>query len=187
MAQKPEIGSDVLKSKHVIEMLTVANDFTLFIEKVDGYSREQIITYLQRILPIIYLKASLLPDIKVKDEDAIEHYITEENWESLFNVIHTKLGEEDFYYYIDLNEQTQQDAIKASIAENIADIYQDLKDFILLFQKPIQTFQENAVKECKHLFQTRYGYSLVNCHTAIHYMIYQGESSSDLSSFQEIL
>ncbi|NQV02468.1 MAG: DUF5063 domain-containing protein [Bacteroidia bacterium] len=187
MELKQETGSDVLKSKHVIEMLMVANDFTLFIEKAEEYSREQIITYLQKIFPVIYLKASLLPDIKVSDEEAIEHYITEENWESVFNTIHAKLGQEDIYYYIDLNERTQQDAIRASIAENIADIYQDLKDFILLFQKPIQTFQENAVKECKHLFQNRYGYHLVNCLTAIHYIIYQKESSNDLFNFQEIL
>ena len=187
MEKKAETGIEILKSKQVIEMLTVANDFTLFIEKAEDFSKEQITTYLQRILPVIYLKASLLPDFNVQDEEAIEHYITEENWEGIFNTIHAKLGEEDLYYYIDLNEHTQHDALRASIAENVADIYQDLKDFILLFQKPIQTFQENAVKECKHLFQTRYGYSLVNCHTAIHYMIYQGESSNDLSNFQEIL
>jgi len=163
----------MLQSKQVLEMLTVANDFTLFIEKAEEYPREQIITYLQRIFPVIYLKASLLPDIKVKDEDAIEHYVTEEKWAEVFNTIRAKLGQEDIYYYIDLHERTQQDAIRASISENIADIYQDLKDFILLYQKPIQSFQENAVKECQRLFQTRYGYLLVNCHTAIHYLIYQ--------------
>jgi len=187
MKQKPEAGSDVLQSKQVLEMLTVANDFTSFIEKAEEYSRDQIITYLQRIFAVIYLKASLLPDVKVKDEDAIEHYVTEENWENVFNTIHAKLGQEDLYYYIDLHERTQQDAIRASISENIADIYQDLKDFILLFQKPIQTFQENAVKECKHLFQTRYGYRLVNCHTAVHYLIYKEGYSNDISNFQEIL
>ena len=176
-----------VKSRPVLEMLTVANDFTLFIEKAEEYTREQILTYLQRVIPAIYLKASLLPEIIVSDEEAIEHYVTEEQWESVFNTIREKLGQEDVFYFIDLHERTQQDAILASIAENITDIYQDLKDFLLLIQKPQQAFQENAVRECRYLFQTRYGYKLVHCHTAIHYLLFKdGISGSSASEYIDI-
>lgn len=178
----------VIQSRQVLEMLTVANDFTLFIEKAEEYTREQTLVYLQRVFPVIYLKASLLPEIKVTDEDAIEHYVTEEQWETIFNTIRQKLGQEDLYYFIDLHEKTQQDAILASIAENITDIYQDLKDFMLLIQKPQLTFQENAVRECYQLFQTHFGYKLANCHTAIHYLLFQeGNSGGVASDYLDIL
>ncbi|MFH1297488.1 MAG: DUF5063 domain-containing protein [Bacteroidota bacterium] len=173
MKSDPAGREAVVKSRQVVEMLTVANDFTLFIEKAEEYTREQILIYLQRVFPVIYLKASLLPEIKVTDEDAIEHYVTEEQWETIFNSVRQKLGEEDLYHFIDLHEKTQQDALRASISENTADIYQDLKDFLLLIQKPQLTFRENAVRECRDLFQTHFGYRLVNCHTAIHYLLFQ--------------
>lgn len=173
MEQQKQGNEMLLQSKQVLEMLTVANDFTQFIEKSDDYSKDQILRYLQRVIPVIYLKASLLPEIEVADEDAIEHYVTEEQWESLFNMIREKLGQDDLYYFIDLHEKTQHDAVRASIAEGITDIYQDLKDFLLLFQNPKMAFQENAVRECRNLFETRYGYKLVNCHTAIHYLLFQ--------------
>jgi len=177
----------IVKSRQVVDMLTIANDFTLFIEKADDYTREQILIYLQRILPAIYLKASLLPDVLPSDEDAIEHYVTEEQWESVFNIIREKLGQEDIFYFIDLHEKTQLDAIRASIAENVTDIYQDLKDFLLLYQKPRLAFQENAIKECSQLFQRRYGYKLVNCHAAIHYLLYQeGDSGGFQSEYPDI-
>jgi len=176
MTSLTEFDETFLKSKPVLEMLTIANDFCLFIEKSEEYTREQILVYLQRVMPVIYLKSSLLPDLAVEDEEAVEHYVTEEQWEDVFTTIRAKLGSDDLYYYIDLHEKTQQDAIRASIAENIADIYQDLKDFILLFQKPLQAFQENAVRECKTLFQNRYGYRIVHGHTAIHYLL-QPDSS----------
>ncbi|NQV02558.1 MAG: DUF5063 domain-containing protein [Bacteroidia bacterium] len=182
MNSEPADREAVVQSRQVLEMLTVANDFTLFIEKAEEYTREQVLIYLQRVFPVIYLKASLLPDDKATDEDAIEHYVTEEQWGTIFNSIREKLGQEDIYYFIDLHEKTQQDAIRASIAENIADIYQDLKDFLLLIQKPQLAFQENAVRECRHLFQTRYGYKLVNCHTAIHYLLFQEGNSGGVSS-----
>jgi len=187
MEQKAEPEQNLLKSKQVLEMITIANDFTLFVEKADEYPRDQVLTYLQRILPVIYLKASLLPEIVVTDEDAIEHYVTEEQWETVFNSFRAKLGAEDPYLYIDLHEKSQHDAIQASISENIADLYQDLKDFLILYQKPIYTFQENAVKECRKLFETRYGYRLVNCHKAIHYLIYPEVSSGDLPNYDDIL
>ncbi len=181
-------GEAVLQSKQVLEMITVANDFTLFVEKADNYTREQILIYFQRVLPVIYLKASLLPEIRVTDDDAVEHYVTEENWESIFNVVREKLGQEDIFYFIDLHEKTQHDAIRASIAEGITDIYQDLKDFLLLIQKPQIAFRENAVRECHHLFETRYGYKIVNCHAAIHYLLFQeGNSGGGETEYMDIL
>ncbi|MFH1159624.1 MAG: DUF5063 domain-containing protein [bacterium] len=179
-------GESPIKSKQVLEMLTVANDFCLFIEKAGEYTPDQILTYLQRVFPVLYLKASLLPELEMEDEDAIEHYVTEEQWETVFNELRSKLGEEDLYYYIDLHEKTQQDAVRASIAENVADLFQDLRDFVLLYQKPLQSFQENAVKECRRLFETRYGYKLVNCHTAIHYLLYQEGINEDFSTFENL-
>ena len=51
---------------------------------------------------------------------------------------------------------------------NYADIYQDLKDFIYLYQKNTEMAKENAVSECKRLFQTRWGVRLTRAHTVIH-------------------
>lgn len=176
--QKNLSGSEsILQSRQVLEILTVANDFTGFIEKASDYTRDQILVYLQRVLPVIYLKASLLPEIHVSDEDAIEHYVTEETWETVFTTIREKLGKEDIYYFIDLHEKTHHDAVRASIAEGITDIYQDLKDFLLLIQNPQLVFQENAVRECRYLFETRYGYKIVNCHSAIHCLLFREENS----------
>ncbi|MBE0649057.1 MAG: DUF5063 domain-containing protein [Bacteroidales bacterium] len=178
----------ILKSRQVLDMITVANDFTLFVEKAGDYTREQILVYFQRVLPAIYLKASLLPDVQVADEDAVEHYVTQEQWEQTFNEIREKLGQEDIFYFIDLHEKSQHDAIRASIAEGITDLYQDLKDFLLLIQKPQLLFQENAVKECRRLFETRYGYKIVNCHAAIHYLLYQeGNSGGGEAEYLDIL
>lgn len=159
-------------SRQVLEMLTVANDFCLFLEREDDISKENLLKYLQKVLPLIYLKASLLPDIEVTDEEAIEHYVTEEQWEVLFNIIRNTLGKDDEYYMIDPVEHSQQDPVKGSIAENIADIFQDLKDFVILYQKPMLAFKENAVRDCRHLFETRYGYRVVNAHKAIHYLLF---------------
>ena len=168
-----ETLTDPVYSKKVLELLTVANEFCLFLEKADAYNTVELMGFLQKVLPLIYLKTALLPDIQAEDEDAAEHYVTEEEWEQMFNTLRNKFGEDDIYQYIDHHEKSHSDPVRASISENIADIYQYLKDFILLYQKPLKTFKENAVRDCKHLFETRFGYRIVNCHAALHYLLFK--------------
>ena len=163
---------DNLYSRKVIDMLTISNEYCLFMEKAEDYTKEEVFQYVQKLLPLIYLKASLLPVIPVNDENATEHFVTEEQWEDLFNTLSIKFGNDDIYYFIDLHEKSHYDPVRASLSENLTDLYQDLKDFVLLYQKPLRTSQENAVRDCKNLFETRFGYRMINAQQAIHYRLY---------------
>jgi hypothetical protein len=164
-------AEDPAVSRKVLEMLTVANELCLFLEKAEEYSRDLILGYLQKICPLIYIKAALLPDIEVEEDDAAEHFVTEEQWEGMFNTLRIKFGNNDLYYFQDHHEKSNNDPVRASLAENFTDIYQDMKDFVLLYQKPHHGAKALAVKECKTLFETRYGYRLVNAQQAIHYLL----------------
>jgi hypothetical protein len=175
--------NDPLYSKKVIEMLTVANEYCLFIEKAEEIEKEKIFRFLQKLLPLLYLKASLLPDIKVSDESMAEHFVTEEQWEEIFNVLRNKFGKDDQYLFVDLQEKTNSDAIAASLAENLSDIYQDMKDFVILYQKPTRSSQENAVKDCRELFETRFGFRMVNALMAIHNLLYE---SADRMNYEDL-
>ncbi|MCX6243923.1 MAG: DUF5063 domain-containing protein [Bacteroidetes bacterium] len=181
------ITKDPVYSKTVLELLTVANEYCLFLEKAEGYDRLNILLFLQKICPLIYIKASLLPDIPVNDEEAAEHFVTEEEWESVFNMLHLKLGDDDVYYFIDHHEKSHTDPVKASLAENFTDLYQDLKDFVLLYQKPRKASMEFAVYECKRLFETRFGYRLVNAHAALHYILFKEGEKGELQDLLEML
>ena len=170
-------GDDPVYSRKVLEMITVANEFCLFLEKAENYSLEELLNFLQKISPLIYLKGALLPDITVEDEDATEHYVSEEQWETLFNVLYNKFGENDLFYFIDQREKSHSDPVKGSLAECFTDVYQDMKDFLLLYQKPLRIFKENAVNDCKRLFETRFGYRLLIAQAAIHCLQFPGEQN----------
>jgi hypothetical protein len=180
---KEDRTDDALYSRTVIDMLTVSNEYCLFMEKAEDHTREEIFQYIQKLLPLIYLKASLLPVIPVNDENYAEHFVTEEQWERLFNTLSAKFGIDDIYHFIDLNEKSNLDPVRASLSENLTDLYQDLKDFVLLYQKPLRASQENAVRDCKSLFETRFGYRLVNAGQAIHYILFP---SADMGSYSDI-
>lgn len=164
---------DNIHSKNVIEVITIANELCIFLEEIEKYEKQYICLYLQKILPLLYLKGALLPDIELSSDEANERFVTQEQWEIIYNAVKIKLGKDDLFLFIDYATKLDDENEKGSIAEFMADIYQDLKDFLLLFQKNTRSAQENAVYSCKELFEDNWGMKLINVHKAIHMLLYR--------------
>lgn len=155
-------------SKQVIELLTVTNEFCLFSQKVDEYSKEDVITYYRRILPLLYLKGSLIKDVTPSNPELNERFVLEEDWESLFNIIRNKLYPNDHFWVCADPHNEDTEAEKSSIAECIADCYQDLKDFVMLYQRSQLSAKENAVHEVYDNFPAHWGPAITKALYALH-------------------
>ncbi len=171
---------DITLSKPVIEMATVANEFCYFFETIENKDKETIIDFVQRILPLLYLKGTLLPEIEPQNPDANERFVTEEQWERVFTELRDKFGNDDEYWIIDPQYINETEPLKASLSENIADIYQDMKDFILLLQKNTLDARENAIYDCSVLLGNHWGYRVGNIFTRIHHLIYFEEETDSV-------
>lgn len=159
---------DITKTKPVLEALTVANEYCLFFESVEKYSENDILSYFHKIAPLLYLKACTVPDIIVADESFNERFVTEEQWEGIFKSLREKFGDNDTYYLLDHNNDT----VEASLSDNMADIYQDMKDFVVLYQKGSMYAQENAVAQFKFLMASHWGPIAIDALKACHVKIY---------------
>lgn len=174
-------GKELANSRKVLEMLTVANEFCLFIEENSKYETIQIMAYLERVVPLLYLKGSLLPEIEISDESANERFVTEEQWETCFQQLKNKFGKVDIFYS---NEKAnEKDVQKCSLSDNIADLYQDIKDFVLLYSRNTTAARENAVISCKMLFESRWGYRAIRIMQAIHFALYGNNQANELPGF----
>jgi len=165
--------SEVVYSKNVIEFATVANEYCSFIEAVDQFSRKDFILRVQKLFPLLYLKAVLLPepDIEMSD-DTPEKYINEEDYNFILHKLEEKLGQFDAYHEVfDPSIQYSEEALEASISENIADIYQDLKDFILSYRMGTLEVMNDALWECRNNFEQYWGQRLVNGLRALHNLV----------------
>lgn len=174
---------DLVYSKKVIEFLTVANEYCVFTESLEKYSKEDILLFYQKLLPLLYLKGSLLPQIGTEDNTALEHYVTEEKWEEVFTLISKKLEKDDTYFLIDDEAYASKNVEhgKASISEKLADAYQDMKDFIMLYQKGSHAAKENAVDDCRALFEKHWGLLVIDAQRQIHRILHHpGDSTFEL-------
>ena len=172
--------SEVVYSKNVIEFATVANEYCSFIEAVDQFKRKSFITRVQKLFPLLYLKATLLPvpDIEMSD-DLPEKYVSEEDYNFILHKLKEKFGQFDSYQEVfDPSMQFSVDALEASISENITDIYQDLKDFILSYRIGTLEVMNDALWECRNNFEQYWGQRLVNGLRALHLLVY-GDADLD--------
>mgnify|MGYP002226073761 FL=1 len=104
-------------------------------------------------MPLLYLKATLLPEAE-EDEDAEpELTVTEDMYESVRNRIAGLLGEKDSYletFHPDM--QYSDTPIAAFISENLADVYQDTGNFISLFRQGNEEVMLEAIVLCRKNF-----------------------------------
>lgn len=174
-------NEELVFSRKVLDMITVANEFCIFIEENSKYEPIQILAYLERVVPLLYLKGSLLPEVEVSDEGADERFVTEEQWETFFQELKRKFGKIDNFYS---NENPgEQETQQYSIADNLTDIYQDLKDFIMLYGRNTMAARENAIHSCKNLFENRWGYRAIRVMQAIHHALYGNNAQSQLPGY----
>ncbi len=160
-------------SKQVLELLAVAHEYCKILENHIPNDKEKLMEILQKLAPLMYLRGSLLPDIEVNNPDANERFVTEEQWEHLFNSLRETFGDSDLFWTFDPLNYAAEDARKMSLAEALADIYQDMKDFVLLYQRNSRDAKENAVYSIKSLFPLHWGQRLLMVITAIHNTLYQ--------------
>ena len=177
----------IVYSKNVVEFVTVANEYCGTIEKVITLSAQENLLKLQKILPLLYLKATMLPRVENVLDEELEKYVSELD----YNVLHQKwlqlLGENDSYYEVfDPSIQFGQETVTASMAESLMDIYQDVKDFLIAYSIGNEDVMNDALFDCLYHFEDSWGQLLVNVLRAVHMLVYSGVDFSENKEKDEI-
>ena len=171
---------DLVYSKNVVEFATVANEYCNTIEHVSKFTAEENIQKLQKLLPLLYLKAAVLPKSEQVLEEELEKYVSELD----YNILHQKwlqlLNEYDnFYEVFDPNIQFGQEKVTASISENLMDIYQDVKNFLISYSIGNEEVMNDALCDCTYHFEEFWGQQLVNVLRAVHMLVYNDIDFND--------
>ena len=153
-----EKESQTIFDKNVIEFVTVAAEFCAFLERAERMKRSTFVDTSLKILPLLYLKASMLPKCETIGDEALETYVTEEIYEILRINLSGLMGDKDDYLDVFVQDMVYSDQpIKKSISEDLADIYQDIKDFIFVFQLGLNETMNDSLAICQENFGTLWG------------------------------
>ncbi len=183
----------VVYSKNVIEFVTVANQFCLLLESCAKVSKIEFIETAQKLLPLVYLKACLLPKNESELEEELEKFVNEADWEFIHSSVQTKMGAHDQYLEVfEQDMEYSETPLVASISENFADVYQDLKDFLTSYRIGNMDVMNEALWDLNNNFYQNWGQNLVNSLRTIHSLVAKQENldedidPSDASNSGEI-
>lgn len=160
---------EIIYDKNVIEFLTVAVNLCSLLESDERLSRSKWIDKMLKILPLMYLKASLLPETEETFNEPSAPFVREEDYSRVLHIVSEIMGEEDVYLDVFMDDMKYSDRpISATVSENIADIYQDVRNFVSVYQMELTDQMQNAINICTINFHAYWGQKLVNALRPLH-------------------
>ena len=160
----------------VIDMVTVSAEYCVYLEKLrsTGTEREDFLKKITMVLPLIYVKTSLLPDLEEQGIDELQEIVTEEDYEEVRQSVWNLLRADDEYLEVFTPDmQYSEGPMMATISEDLADIYQDLKNFVAAFADQNEITMNDAIVKVKENFATYWGQKLVNAMRPLHEVRYK--------------
>lgn len=168
---------EIVYSKDSIEFVTVAVQYCAYLENFTTENEAELTDKLTKILPLLYLKASLVPDTDTVNDEDPEITVTEDDYNYISSKLYNVFLNNDTYLEVFLQDMKYSETpISASISEDLADIYQDLRNFITVFERGITENMNDALYICIENFKTYWGQKLVNVLRALHSLKYSDSS-----------
>jgi hypothetical protein len=168
-----QLPNHVVYSKNVIEFITVTAETCLFLERSSDLERDDFILKSIKLLPLLYLKASLVETPTSVFDEGVERFVTEADYQFVREQLEALLGNDDGYLEVFHPDMALSDTpIAAFISENLADVYQELKDFAANYQLGEVDIMNDALVVCLEAFAEHWGQKLLNALRALHSIRY---------------
>ena len=154
-----------------------AAQFCSIVEGASGMERAGFLLHVYQILPQLIAKAISLPQFHLGDNAPVNmtafpdvpNRPTYDQWSELYNLLKEKLGEWDVYSQV-FDPISDKDAILGSLSDDIADIYRDLKEGLVLSETH-QSRPEDIVWEWRLLYYSHWGKHAIDALLVIHFRL----------------
>ena len=165
-----ESNSKIVYSAPVVEFLAVAKEYCQFLAGVQQYTVEQFIDKLQKFIPLLYLKGAMLPLLDGTDiEGDCEDFVTEDEYNDLFFKLKLKIGEyDDYLEIVDNGGSYYDEPVVQCMSEKIADIYQDMKNFVETYRSGVENVMYEALWQLSNNFELYWGKNCAELLRIIH-------------------
>ena len=165
---------DSLISPQTKEFVKLCRKYFEYIETLPDKNISDFWLVHLNLLPKIYTGLFQLPNLKEHYSSEVEKFVTERNYNNTFINLVTYIGTLDkFTDFNDLSHPGSVKIVEASLSEILADIYQELKDFVLLYETDTIENMNDAIVECLDSFRRYWGIKMLSATRIIHVNLYQ--------------
>ena len=150
--------------------------YCALVEEASDYTQKEFVIDLLEILPRIYLDFSD-KDLDLGETDEyFSSYLDEDYYENVRRKMGALLGEHDVFLETFEEDMKYSDTpVAASISESLADIFQNLYNFISIVRESEGESMEGAYMECRENFSNYWSQTLCNVLRALNHLRYNVE------------
>lgn len=172
---------DIVYSTGVVDFVKAAADYCLKLEHCREAMPREFVQAMLISLPYIYIKGSALLETTTTDNLlGIDSQVTEEDYNFVRNGIYQLLGRYDEYLDVFVEDMKYSDKpILRSVSEELADIYQDLRNFLAVYRDGVEELTTAALGDVLDNFREYWGQKCVNVMRALHDILYQQMENED--------
>lgn len=164
-----ETNQPYVYQESAIEFVTVAVQLCLYLERTEEHEKTDFIEKMLCLLPLLYIKARLVPKSNEEMDEYLERFVTEYEYEVMRQMVANTFGSDDAYLEVFVEDMRYSDEpITAFISENIADIYQEIKDLSCNYQTRDERSMQEALSSCIDAFEQHWGQKLLNVLRPLH-------------------
>lgn len=167
------VPSSPVYSKNTLEFIAVAKSYCDVLDTLDQMDKDRLVDVMLKLLPLLYLKASLLPSTDLLGDGTVEVFATETHYGLLVEQLSNLLQADDAYvnvYHPDI--ALADGAVAASISEGLADLWQVTYDVVEVFRQGYDDTMNDALYVCRESFAGEWGPTLLNVLKALHVVKY---------------
>lgn len=156
-----------------LAFIALSNEFCSAIENAMEFEKEDFVAKMLKMLPRIYMTVTDI-DIEESDEDYYAlPYLDESVYDNLRSQLAALMGEDDVFLETFEEDMKYSDApVSATISEDLADIYQQLYNFVASVRDVDTEAINSIIITCKEDFASYWGQTLCNVLRALHSVFY---------------
>lgn len=165
-------------TRNTISFIGLSTEFCHALMSVSEYEKNDFIMLMLRLLPRIYISVSDSPvEQDVEAYSSGYAYVDEQLYESVRSRIAALLGADDSYLETFEEDMKYSDVpIGASISEALADIFQDLFNFVSAVRDAGSDAVSALLADCRASFETYWSQKLCNVFRALNSICYNKEN-----------
>jgi hypothetical protein len=168
MTEQEDIQGKGVYAPEVLEFVRSANAYCHWLEDSDQTGAFEFIRSSLKTISKVYHSAVCMEETEPVMEGSNEKFVTEQDWSSIYQKVMNLLGKYNEYLRIaDDDEFDRSDLVPHKISEDLADIYQDLKDFTMQYRQGIEEIMNDALWEVMDNFDNYWGIKLLNALNAL--------------------
>ena len=154
------------------DFLNIFHGFCLFIENDEVNDVKQFLQLLRKHLLAIYnsglmLSPNVIPDDKDYPEQVLSHEL-----KARMKFISERLVNNRYYWEVfDPADNNDNEAVCGDLIDDIEDIYEDIKNSLLLFDLNTEDAKATAMWQFESQYRTHWGDHCINALRACHYFL----------------